>query len=434
MTLIANVNDANFDKLFGKFLNLKRETIADVYGTVAAIIDQVRRQGDGALAKLTKKYDGHTVNLNRLSFTKSEKAELIKLCSKEHLGALELAANRVRDYHVRQLPQDSNYVDSYGVTLGYQWKPIQSIGLYVPGGTASYPSTVLMNAIPAKIAGVQRIAMVVPTPDGCVNPLVLAAAEIARVDEIYRVGGAQAIAALAYGTQTIKSVDKIVGPGNIYVSAAKKIVFGQVGIDLIAGPSEVLLVADENNDPKWIAADLLSQAEHDPCAQAILICSSERLAEKVQVAINEELKNLARSEIAAASWNRFGAIFIVDDLDQTVSLIDQIAPEHLQLAIEKPDALAKRINNAGAIFLGKFVPEALGDYVAGPSHVLPTDRSARFSSGLGVLDFMKRTSLIGGDLESLKAIGPAASVLAKAEGLDAHALSISIRLEGNTDV
>ena len=315
--------------------------------------------------------------------------------------------------------------------MGYRWKPICAIGLYVPGGTASYPSSVLMNALPAKAAGVQRIVMVVPTPDGEINPLVLAAADIAGVDEIYRIGGAQAIAALAYGTESIEAVDKVVGPGNIYVSAAKKMVFGQVGIDMIAGPSEILVIADGSNDPDWIAADLLSQAEHDTCAQAILITNSKKLAEQVRISINQHLNNLSRAAIAEESWRTFGAIFVVEQLDQAIPLVDKISPEHLLLAVQEPDALANNIKNAGAIFLGRYTPEALGDYVAGPSHVLPTDRSARFSSGLGVLDFMKRTSLIGSDAKSFRAIAPAALALAEAEGLDAHALSLSIRLDAD---
>ena len=431
MTLIANIRNPDFEKIFGEFLNLKRETIANVDAIVEAIIEQVRLDGDAALVELTKKHDRHDIDTNTLRFTEDEKARSIRCCTKKHLSALSVATERIRDYHKRQLPEDLDYVDAIGVRLGYRWKPICAIGLYVPGGTASYPSSVLMNALPAKAAGVQRIVMVVPTPDGEINPLVLAAADIAGVDEIYRIGGAQAIAALAYGTGSIEAVDKVVGPGNIYVSAAKKMVFGQVGIDMIAGPSEILVIADGSNDPDWIAADLLSQAEHDTCAQAILITNSKKLAEQVPISINQHLNNLSRAAIAEESWRTFGAIFVVEQLDQAIPLVDKISPEHLLLAVKEPDALANHIKNAGAIFLGRYTPEALGDYVAGPSHVLPTDRSARFSSGLGVLDFMKRTSLIGGDAKSFRAIAPAALALAEAEGLDAHALSLSIRLDAD---
>ncbi len=432
MTLIANIRKPGFEKIFDEFLYLKRETITNVDAIVEAIIEQVRLDGDAALVELTKKHDRHDIDTNTLRFTEDEKAKLIQCCTKEHLSALSVATERITDYHKRQLPEDLDYVDATGVRLGYRWKPIRAIGLYVPGGTASYPSSVLMNALPAKAAGVQRIVMVVPTPDGEINPLVLAAADIAGVDEIYRIGGAQAIAALAYGTESIEAVDKVVGPGNIYVSAAKKMVFGQVGIDMIAGPSEILVIADGSNDPDWIAADLLSQAEHDTCAQAILITNSKKLAEQVSISINQHLNNLSRAAIAEESWRTFGAIFVVEQLDQAIPLVDKISPEHLLLAVQEPDALANNIKNAGAIFLGRYTPEALGDYVAGPSHVLPTDRSARFSSGLGALDFMKRTSLIGGDAKSLRAIGPAALALAEAEGLDAHALSLSIRLDADT--
>ena len=431
MTLIANIRKPDFEKIFGEFLDLKRKTIADVDAIVEAIIEQVRLDGDAALVELTKKHDRHDIDTNILRFTEDEKARSIRCCTKEHLSALSVATERIRDYHKRQLPEDLDYVDATGVRLGYRWKPICAIGLYVPGGTASYPSSVLMNALPAKAAGVQRIVMVVPTPDGEINPLVLAAADIAGVDEIYRIGGAQAIAALAYGTESIEAVDKVVGPGNIYVSAAKKMVFGQVGIDMIAGPSEILVIADGSNDPDWIAADLLSQAEHDTCAQAILITNSKKLAEQVRISINQHLNNLSRAAIAEESWRTFGAIFVVEQLDQAIPLVDKISPEHLLLAVQEPDALANNIKNAGAIFLGRYTPEALGDYVAGPSHVLPTDRSARFSSGLGVLDFMKRTSLIGSDAKSFRAIAPAALALAEAEGLDAHALSLSIRLDAD---
>jgi histidinol dehydrogenase len=354
-------------------------------------------------------------------------------CSSDVIAALELAATRITDYHQHQLPKDLDYIDDTGMQLGYRWTPIQNIGIYVPGGTAVYPSSVLMNALPAKIAGVDRIAMVVPTPGGDINPLVLAAASIAGISEVYRIGGAQAIGALAYGTDTIPPVDKIVGPGNAYVAAAKRQVFGTVGIDMLAGPSEILVLADSENDPAWIAADLLSQAEHDSNAQSILITDNEKFANAVEEAIEGQLKSQTRAEIAAASWHDFGAVIIVSDLADSIKLIDRIAPEHLEIATDNPKTFAKQVRNAGAIFLGRYAPEALGDYIAGTNHVLPTGRTARFSSGLGVLDFLKRTSIIGSNASSLAKIGPAAVFLAKAEGLDAHGLSLSIRLNQMDD-
>jgi len=346
----------------------------------------------------------------------------------EVVAALELAAGRIADYHRRQMPEGQDYVDDAGLRLGYRWTALSAVGLYVPGGTAAYPSSVLMNAVPARVAGVERLAMVVPTPGGTINPLVLAAAEIAGIDEIYRIGGAQAVAALAFGTETVRPVDKIVGPGNAYVAAAKRQVFGTVGIDMIAGPSEILVLADGENDPGWIAADLLSQAEHDTAAQAILITDDAAFAAEVEKAVEGHLKTLPRAETAAESWRAYGAVIVVGKLAEALPLIDRIAPEHLEIAAADADGLAGGVRNAGAIFLGRFAPEAVGDYIAGPNHVLPTARSARFSSGLGVDDFVKRTSIIGCDGDALARVGPAAVTLARAEGLDAHALSISQRL------
>ncbi len=431
MTLHLLTSSPDFKTAFNEFLLAKREPEADVNQQVATIVQTVRDQGDQALFDYTRQFDRFDPSDCGLAFTAQEISAARSQCDSDTLAALELAAGRITDYHVRQKPENLQYDDDAGVRLGYRWTAVQSAGMYVPGGTASYPSSVLMNAIPARVAGVERLVMAVPTPDGVINPLVLAAAEIAGVDDIYRIGGAQAIAALAYGTQTIESVDKIVGPGNIYVATAKRQVFGTVGIDMIAGPSEILVVADARNDPEWIAADLLSQAEHDTVAQAILVTDDAGFAERVCQAIDMHLENLPRAEIAAASWRDFGAVIILNHLDEAVSIIDAIAPEHLELAIDEPEILAHRIRNAGSVFLGRYTPEAIGDYIAGPNHVLPTARSARFSSGLGVLDFMKRTSFIACDRTSLSNIGPAAACLANAEGLDAHALSITIRFPQN---
>jgi histidinol dehydrogenase len=417
-----------FAAAFAAFLAAKRETAADVDAVVAAIIDDVVARGDAALIDYTKRFDRLTLTAKTLRIPAVEIAAAARQCDDETLAALRLAAERIESYHRRQLPADLDYRDAAGVQLGARWRAIAAAGLYVPGGTAAYPSSVLMNAIPAKVAGVERLVMVVPTPDGVLNPLVLAAAELAGISEIYRVGGAQAVAALAHGTATIAPVDKIVGPGNAYVAAAKRRVFGMVGIDLIAGPSEILVVADRGNDPAWIAADLLSQAEHDTAAQSILITDDAGFAAAVAAAVETQLAGLKRAAIAAESWSRHGAIITVGRLADAVALIDRIAPEHLELAIEDAEHLAASVRNAGAIFLGRYTPEAIGDYVAGSNHVLPTGRSARFSSGLGVLDFMKRTSLVRCDAGSLGAIGPAAVTLAQAEGLGAHALSVAIRL------
>jgi histidinol dehydrogenase len=377
----------------------------------------------------TRRFDGPSLTPETMRVTKDEIDQAVAACPAEVFEALELMARRVTDFHDRQRPDDLDYVDEAGIRLGYRWTPIEAVGLYVPGGRAAYPSSVLMNALPAKVAGVDRLAMVVPAPSGKLSPLVLAAARIAGVHEIYRVGGAQAIGALAFGTSTIAPVDKIVGPGNPYVAAAKRQVFGIVGIDMIAGPSEVLVVADGANDPRWIAADLLAQAEHDPSAQAILMTDDGEFADAVGDAVDRLLDELPRAETARQSWRRFGALITVGQLDEVVALIDRLAPEHLELAVDDPDALAAKVRNAGAIFLGRHAPEALGDYMAGPNHVLPTSGSARFSSGLGVHDFVKRTTFVGCDAEGLAKLGPAARTLAQAEGLSAHALSLSMRLE-----
>ncbi len=427
MPLKLSTTDASFEEDFVTLLGMKRESDADVDAAVANIIDDVRTRGDEAVCEYTNRFDRLNIDASGMAVTAAEVDAAIGEIDADLLKSLELAATRIRAYHEKQMPADERYTDESGVELGWRWRAVSAAGLYVPGGLASYPSSVLMNAIPAKVAGVERLVMVVPTPDNKMNPLVLAAARIAGVDEIYRIGGAQAIAALAYGTDTIKPVDKIVGPGNAFVAAAKRRVFGQVGIDMIAGPSEILVVADGSNDPSWVAADLLSQAEHDPVAQSILITDDAGFADQVQVAIDVHLETLPRAEIAGASWRDFGAIVLVENLSQAPALVDRIAPEHLELAVDDPDALAEEIHHAGAIFLGRYTPEAIGDYVAGPNHVLPTARSARFSSGLGVLDFIKRSSLIKCTPESLAKIGPAAIALAESEGLQAHGLSVAIR-------
>ncbi|MEK9671921.1 MAG: histidinol dehydrogenase [Rhodospirillaceae bacterium] len=428
MPLRLDSRDVGFEAAFKDFLGAKRETEADVVDTVAAILAHVRARGDAAVVDYTRKLDRFDLTARTMRITADEVASARGQCAADTLSALETAAARIRAFHEHQVPDDLDITDEAGLRLGYRWQAVEAAGLYVPGGTAAYPSSVLMNAVPAKVAGVDRLVMVVPTPDGVLNPLVLAAASIAGVDEIYRIGGAQAVGALAYGTDTIKPVDKIVGPGNAYVAAAKRLVFGAVGIDMIAGPSEILVLADGQNDPAWIAADLLSQAEHDTAAQAILITDDGGFADAVVKAVDGHLKTLPRTETAAQSWANYGAVFTVPSLAAALPLVDRIAPEHLEIAAEGADALGRRVRNAGAIFMGRHVPEAIGDYIAGPNHVLPTARSARFSSGLGVLDFMKRSSLIECSAEGLRAIGPEAVTLARAEGLDAHALSIAIRL------
>lgn len=428
MPLRLNANQSDFEQAFIAFLGEKRETEADVVDAVKAILADVRARGDAALVEYTSRFDRFDLTPETLRIMPEEIATYRAQCDEETLSALQVAHDRIRDFHERQRPDDLSYVDDAGVSLGYRWSAVGAAGLYVPGGTAAYPSSVLMNAIPAKVAGVQRLVMVVPTPDGVINPLVMAAAELAGVDEVYRVGGAQAVGALAYGTDTIRPVDKIVGPGNAYVAAAKREVFGTVGIDMIAGPSEILVIADNQNDPSWIAADLLSQAEHDTAAQAILVADDAAFADAVVEAVDAHLQTLPRTEIARQSWDAFGAVILVSDINDCIEIVDRIAPEHLEIATDNAEEMALRINNAGAIFMGRYAPEAIGDYVAGPNHVLPTARSARFSSGLGVLDFMKRTSMIRCDADGLRKIGPAAKTLADAEGLGAHALSVAIRL------
>lgn len=432
--LRAHIDDTDFASRFAALQQMKREQSVDVNEAVAAIIDDVRVRGDAALIELTAKYDRQTLSADSLRIGDDEIDAAMQACAPETKAALELAAQRIGDFHVRQKPEDARFTDAAGVEMGHRWTPVDAAGLYVPGGLANYPSSVLMNAIPARVAGVGRVVMVVPTPDGQINPLVLVAAKLAGVDEIYRIGGAQAVAALAYGTNSIAPVNVIVGPGNAYVAAAKKQVFGQVGIDMIAGPSEILVVADAENDPAWMAADLLSQAEHDEVAQSILICADNAYADAVAAAVESALKTLPRQDIARASWENFGAILVVNDLHaQAPELVNQLAPEHLELAVAEPDAMADKIRHAGAIFLGRHTPEAIGDYIAGPNHVLPTARAARYASGLSVLDFMKRSSLVKCDADALAAIGPAAVRLAEEEGLDAHGRSISIRLNMGRD-
>lgn len=428
MPVRLDARDADFAQSFEALLHAKRETAEDVNAAVAAVLADVRTRGDAAVIDFTRRWDRLELTPATLRITDAEVDAAVAACDTRTLDALRLAADRIEAFHRKQVPEVLSYTDAAGVRLGARWTPVGAVGLYVPGGTAAYPSSVLMNAVPARVAGVPRIAMVVPTPDGKLNPLVLAAARISGITEIYRIGGAQAVGALAYGTQTIAPVDTITGPGNAFVAAAKRQVYGTVGIDMIAGPSEILVVADGANDPAWIAADLLSQAEHDVSAQSILITDDAGFADAVMAAVDAHLRTLPRAEIAGTSWRDHGAVVLVPTLADAVPLIDRLAPEHLELAVADPDALAARIRNAGAIFLGRHTPEAIGDYVAGPNHVLPTARSARFSSGLNVLDFMKRTTLVGCDPASLARIGPAAVALAEAEGLDAHALSVSIRL------
>jgi histidinol dehydrogenase len=419
-----NLAEPGFEAAFVRLLGEKRESAADVDAVVASIIADVRKRGDAALVEHTRRFDRH----DRMEVTSAEIDEAADSVPVATFDALKLAARRIEDFHRKQKPADLDYVDGQGVKLGWRWTAVAAVGLYVPGGTAAYPSSVLMNAVPAKVAGVDRVAMAVPAPEGTLNPLVLAAARLAGVDEVWRIGGAQAIAAFAYGTETIRAVDKVVGPGNAYVAAAKRQVFGTVGIDMIAGPSEILVVADGDNDPDWIAADLLSQAEHDTAAQSILITDDAAFAQRVIAAVEAQLATLPRAAIAGESWRVHGAVILVPNLDAALPLIDRIAPEHIELAIAEPAHYAARIRNAGAIFLGRHTPEAVGDYLGGPNHVLPTARSARFSSGLGVMDFMKRTTILGCDAESLRAIGPAAVTLAQAEGLGAHARSVALRL------
>ena len=428
MPILLSTAQPDFDIRFAEVLSMKREDAADVNAAVTEIIADVRARGDAALVELTSRFDRLALSPDRLAFSADEIAAATAGVSAEDRAALSMAANRIRAYHARQIPEDVQWTDPEGATLGWRWTPVSAAGLYVPGGQASYPSSVLMNAIPARVAGVERLVICVPTPDGIVNPLVLLAAELAGVDEIYRIGGAQAIAAMAYGTATIRPVDKITGPGNAYVAAAKRHVFGRVGIDMIAGPSEVLIIADAEQNPEWLALDLLAQAEHDADAQSILITPDADLARAVMAEVERLLPTLPRVEVAGASWRDYGTVIVTRDLDEAAVLSDRIAPEHLELCVADPEALSARTRHAGAIFLGGWTPEAVGDYVSGPNHVLPTARSARFSSGLSVMDFIKRTTLARLTPAALAEIGPAAVRLAASEGLSAHGLSVSARL------
>jgi histidinol dehydrogenase len=432
MPVLLNSQNSNFEKEFKKLLLAKREDSVDVDVSVREIIGTVIELGDQALIEYTKKFDRVSLTTDTLRFTQPELKEQAAQVSDKDRSALELAVTRIKSYHEKQLPDDTFWTDESGVELGWRWSPVSAAGLYVPGGLASYPSSVLMNAIPAKVAGVKRLAITVPTPDNKVNPMVLLAAQLSGVDEVYRVGGAQAIAALAYGTKTIKPVDKITGPGNAFVAAAKRQVFGKVGIDMIAGPSEILVIADKTSRPDWIALDLLSQAEHDENAQSILITDSDDVINAVTEKIEINLQNLSRNEIAGKSWKNNGAIIKVPNFEMAAELSNRIAPEHLELCVSDPENLAKKISNAGAIFLGHWTPEAVGDYVTGPNHVLPTARSARFSSGLSVMDFLKRTTLAKVSRDALLKIGPSAVTLANSEGLECHGLSISERIKSNS--
>lgn len=430
MPVFLTSSDANFEQSFTALLGAKREDSPDVDAIVADIIADVRHRGDAALLELTEKFDRLALkDANALRISAAEVDAAIATVSDAERSALELAADRIRAYHAEQMPENKTWTDASGATLGWRWSAVSAAGLYVPGGLASYPSSVLMNAIPAKVAGVERLAVTVPTPDGQINPLVLLACRISGVDEIYRVGGAQAVAALAYGTKTIAPVDKITGPGNAFVAAAKRRVFGKVGIDMIAGPSEILVIADKDNNPDWIALDLLSQAEHDESAQSILITDDADFGKAVAAAVDKRLETLERRTIAGVSWRDFGAVIVVRDLDEAAALSNRIAPEHLELCVADPQSLSEKTIHAGAIFMGQYTPEAIGDYVGGPNHVLPTARSARFSSGLSVMDFIKRTTLSQMTPEALRAIGPAAATLAKSESLEAHGLSVLARLD-----
>ena len=429
MPVFLNATDPNFEAEFQTLLSAKREDSPDVDQVVADIIADVRARGDAALLEYTERFDRLTLAPETLRLSGAEIAAEIQKVAPEDRAALELAADRIRAYHAEQMPQDAWWKDASGAELGWRWTPVSAAGLYVPGGLATYPSSVLMNAIPAKVAGVERLAITVPTPDGAINPLVILAAELAGVDEIYRIGGAQAIAALAYGTSSVASVDKITGPGNAFVAAAKRRVFGKVGIDMIAGPSEILVIADKHNNPDWIALDLLSQAEHDESAQSILITDDADFASAVSASVDKFLQTLERRDIAGASWRDYGAIILVSDMDQAVALSDRIAPEHLEICVDDAMGVSEKIHHAGAIFIGAWTPEAIGDYVGGPNHVLPTARSARFSSGLSVMDFVKRTTLSRMMPDALAQIGPAAERLASSEGLEAHGLSVTARLK-----
>lgn len=433
MPHFLDTREEGFEARFVELLGMKREDSPDVDAVVAGIIADIRARGDAALIELTAKFDRLELTPETLAFSSEEiEAEVAKVPAEER-AALELAAERIRAYHERQMPHDARWIDASGAELGWRWGPVSAAGLYVPGGLASYPSSVLMNAIPAKVAGVERLVVACPTPGGAVNPLVLLAAQLAGVDTVYRMGGAQAIAAMAYGTETITAVDKITGPGNAFVAAAKRRVFGRVGIDMIAGPSEILVIADGTGDPDWIALDLMSQAEHDESAQAILITTDEAFGKAVVAAVEKRLETLERRAIAGASWRDFGAVIVARDLMEAAELSNRVAPEHLELCVADPDWLSEAITHAGAIFLGAYTPEAIGDYIGGPNHVLPTARSARFSSGLSVMDFIKRTTLAKMTPGALKAIGPSAEVLAQSESLEAHGLSVRARLDALND-
>lgn len=430
MTLTLDIRDSNFERDFTSFLASKRENAADVNALVSEILENVRLHGNKAVLDYTNKFDRLNLTEQTMKIDAEEIENAVKSCPRDTLDALYLAAERIEAFHDKQLPENHFFNDETGALLGWRWTPVMAAGLYVPGGTAAYPSSVLMNAIPAKVAGVKRIVMVVPTPDGKINPLVLAAADCVGIDEIYRIGGAQAIGALAYGTETIMPVDMIVGPGNAFVAAAKRQVFGRVGIDMIAGPSEILIIADESANPEWVAADLLSQAEHDVSAQSILITDSADFAKQVTEEVEKQLENLKRNEIARESWKNNGAVIFVEDLtEQSGVLSDRIAPEHLELSVKNPEELCRRVHHAGSIFLGHHTPEAIGDYIGGPNHVLPTARSARFSSGLGVQSFMKRTTILSCTDKTLQQIGKSAVLLGEAEGLTAHAASVRYRLD-----
>ena len=428
MALRLDANDEGFSEAFDAIVNARREADADVSADVTAIIRDVRTNGDAALARLTKQFDCHDLDETGWQVTAQECAAALDQLEPELRIALELAAVRIRDYHEGQKPEGRDYRDDAGVRIGARWNAVERAGIYIPGGRAAYPSSVLMNAIPAKVAGADKVIMVTPTPDGYINPLVLAAASLAGVDEVWRIGGAQAVAALAFGTERIGSVDVITGPGNAWVAEAKRQVYGVVGIDMVAGPSEIVVVADAQNDPDWIAADLLSQAEHDPTSQSILFTDDTDFADAVAASVEAQLSQLATGETARTSWNNNGAIIVVDRLEQALPLVDRLAPEHLELACDNAEALFNKVRHAGSVFLGRYTPEAVGDYVAGPNHVLPTGRRARFSSGLSVTDFMKRTSFLACDKNALAKIGPAAVALAEAEGLPAHAASVRKRL------
>ena len=432
MAIRLDTQSPDFSQTFDALLSSKRELSVDVSAIVSGIIDQVRAEGDKAVLALTRQFDWPIESMAQARVSAEEIKAASQALAPDTIAAFEHAARRIADYHRRQLPEDVRWVDDDGVELGWRWGPLDSVGLYVPGGTASLSSSVLMNAIPAKVAGVGRLVMVTPTPAGRLDPATLVAAQIAGVDEIWRIGGAQAIAALAFGTQSIAPVDKIVGPGNAYVAAAKRLVFGTVGIDMIAGPSEILIVADRANDPSWIAADLLSQAEHDTSSQSILITDDSDFADRVAAAVDRHLETLSRADIARRSWAYHGAIILVPDLDQAPSLVNRVAPEHLELAVENPDPLVARIRHAGAIFLGRYSPEALGDYIAGANHVLPTARASRYASGLSSLDFVKRSSIMRCSARGMAAIGPDGARMADAEALPAHALSVRLRLAGTT--